>query len=241
MKKQTIFKGAATALITPINKNGVDYAQLNRLIEAQISAGINALVICGTTGESSTLSDAEHREVLEFAAKIVNGRIPIIAGTGSNDTAYAIDLTQFSCKIGYDAMLVVTPYYNKATQKGLVKMFSTIADASTKPIILYNVPSRTGINIEPQTYLSLAEHPNIAAIKEANGNISKIAETIALIGDKLDIYSGNDDQIVPILSLGGMGVISVLSNVLPQKTVEICTKFFSGDVKASAALQLKLL
>ena len=187
MKQQTIFKGVATALVTPLTKDGVDYDAFRELIEWQIGQGINALVICGTTGESSTLTDEEHREVLKFAAEVTNGRVPLIAGTGSNDTAYAIELTQFACEIGYDAMLVVTPYYNKTTQKGLVAMFSAIADASTKPVILYNVPSRTGVNIEPATYAALAEHPNIWAIKEANGNLSKIVETAALVGDKLDI------------------------------------------------------
>jgi len=241
MKKQTIFTGVATALITPLDENGVNYPEFERLINDQIERGIDALVICGTTGESSALSDEEHREVLEFAIKVIGGRVTAIAGTGSNDTAYAIGLTKHACELGYDAMLVVTPYYNKATQKGLVSMYTAIADASTKPLILYNVPSRTGVSIEPSTYLALADHPMIAAIKEANGNISKIAETIALVGDKLDIYSGNDDQIVPIMALGGKGVISVLSNVLPEKTKEICERFEEGDVKGSAALQLELL
>lgn len=241
MTTNPIFRGAATALITPITENGVDYELFGRLIDWQIEQGINALVIAGTTGEGSTLSDVEHREVLRYAVEHIAGRVPTIAGTGSNDTAYAISLTEYACSIGADAMLVVTPYYNKATQKGLVKMYRAIADASTKPIILYNVPSRTGVNIEPATYLTLAEHPNISAIKEANGNISKIVQTAALLGDKLDIYSGNDDQIVPILSVGGAGVISVLSNVIPAQTVEICTRWFNGDITGSAALQYKYL
>ena len=241
MKNGHIFTGVATALITPTNENGVDYAAFKKLIEWQIDEGIDALVICGTTGENSTLSDAEHRQVLKFALDTVAGRVPMIAGTGSNDTAYAIDMTKYACQIGYDAMLVVTPYYNKTTQKGLVAMFNAIADASTKPIILYNVPSRTGVSIEPATYVKLAEHPMIAAIKEANGNISKIVETAALVGDKLDIYSGNDDQIVPIMACGGMGVISVLSNVAPKATVEMCRTFFSGDVAGAMAMQKKYL
>ena len=241
MKEQTIFQGVATALVTPLTKDGVNYDAFRKLIEWQIGQGINALVICGTTGESSTLTDEEHREVLKFAAEVTNGRVPLIAGTGSNDTAYAIELTQFACEIGYDAMLVVTPYYNKTTQKGLVAMFSAIADASTKPVILYNVPSRTGVNIEPATYAALAEHPNIWAIKEANGNLSKIVETAALVGDKLDIYSGNDDQIVPLLACGGKGVISVLSNVLPKESVEICDRYFAGDVIGAMELQKKYL
>ena len=241
MTNSPIFKGAATALITPLNANGVDYDTLGRLIDWQIEQGINALVIAGTTGEGSTLTDEEHREVLRFSAERTNGRVPVIAGTGSNDTAYAVDLTRFACEVGCDAMLVVTPYYNKATQNGLIKMYNTIADASTKPLIVYNVPSRTGVNIEPATYAKLAEHPMIKGIKEANGNISKIVETAALVGDKLDIYSGNDDQIVPILSMGGSGIISVLSNIMPKETVNICDTYFAGDVKRSAVLQCEYM
>ena len=241
MTNKPIFTGAATALVTPLNENGVDYAAFEKLINWQIEQGIDALVICGTTGEASTLTDEEHREVLKFAAEVVAGRVPIIAGTGSNDTAYAIDMTRFACEIGYDAMLVVTPYYNKTTQKGLIAMFTAIADASTKPLILYNVPGRTGVNIEPATYAALADHPMIAAIKEAGGNISKIVETAALVGDKLDIYSGNDDQIVPILACGGKGVISVLSNVLPGETSQMCHTFFKGDVAGAMEMQKKYL
>ena len=241
MKTKTIFEGAATALITPLTPDGVDYENFGRLIDWQIDAGIDALVIAGTTGEGSTLTDEEHREVLDYAVKRAAGRVPMIAGTGSNDTAYAIDLTRFACDIGYDAMLVVTPYYNKATQKGLVKMYEAIADASTKPLVLYNVPSRTGVAIQPATYAALAEHPMIAAIKEANGDISKIAETMALVGDKLDLYSGNDDQIVPVLSLGGKGVISVLSNLIPAETSQMVKKFMAGDVRGAAKMQLDYL
>ena len=241
MTTKPIFTGAATALVTPLTENGVDYAAFEKLINWQIDSGIDALVICGTTGEASTLTDEEHRQVLKFAAQVVNGRVPTIAGTGSNDTAYAIDMTKFACDLGYDAMLVVTPYYNKTTQKGLIAMFTAIADASTKPLILYNVPSRTGVTIEPATYAALADHPMIAAIKEAGGNISKIVETAALVGDKLDIYSGNDDQIVPILACGGKGVISVLSNVVPKETSAICKTFFAGDLKGSMDMQVKYL
>ena len=241
MTNKPIFTGAATALVTPLNENGVDYPALEKLINWQIESGIDALVICGTTGEASTLTDEEHRQVLKFSAEVVNGRVPIIAGTGSNDTAYAIDMTKYACEIGYDAMLVVTPYYNKTTQRGLIAMFTAIADASTKPLILYNVPGRTGVNIEPATYAALADHPNIAAIKEAGGNISKIVETAALVGDKLDIYSGNDDQIVPILACGGKGVISVLSNVVPKETSDICHTFFAGNVKEAMDMQIKYL
>ena len=239
--KKTIFKGAATAIITPLCEQGIDYVRFAELIEWQIAEGIDAIVVCGTTGEASTLTDEEHREAIAFAVKQVNGRIPVIAGTGSNDTAYAIDLTKFACEAGADAMLVVTPYYNKATQKGLIASFTAIADASTKPLILYNVPSRTGCNILPATAAILAEHPNIVAIKEACGNISQIAELAALTRGKLDIYSGNDDQIVPVLALGGKGVISVLSNPMPRATAEICKKFFAGDVAGAAKMQLDLL
>ncbi len=240
MERKPVFTGAATALITPLNENGVDYPKFKELIEWQISEGINALVIAGTSGEASTLTDEEHREVLKFAVETAAGRVPIIAGTGSNDTDYAIDLTKYACEIGCDAMLVVTPYYNKATQKGLIKMFTAIADASTKPVILYNVPSRTGVNIEPSTYLALSKHPMITGIKEANGQIDKITETMALCGDSLDLYSGNDDQIIPLMSVGGKGVISVLSNVLPKKTVEMCDKFFAGDIKGAAQMQFDM-
>ncbi len=238
MTANPIFRGAATALITPMHADGaVDYESFGRLIDWQINEGIDALVIAGTTGEGSTLSDAEHREVLAYATERIGGRVPCIVGTGSNDIAYAVDLTKFACSIGADAMLVVTPYYNKATQKGLIASYNAIADASDKPIIVYNVPSRTGVGIEPSTYLELAKHPNIAAIKEANGNISKIVETAALIGDSLDIYSGNDDQIVPILAMGGSGVISVLSNIMPAQTSRLCHLFFEGRIAESAKLQ----
>lgn len=240
--REPIFRGAATALITPFDKNGkVDYGRFGDLVEYQIEGGINALVVCGTTGEASTLTDDEHRDCISFVVKKTAGRVPVIAGAGSNDTAYAIDLAKHACEVGADALLMVTPYYNKATQKGLIRMYNEIADASEKPIIVYNVPSRTGVNIEPETYLALAKHENIVGIKEANGNLGKITETFALLGDKLDIYSGNDDQIVSLLSLGGLGVISVLSNLLPRETVEICDRFFRGDVKGAAALQLRMI
>ena len=241
IQKQPVFRGVATALITPLTETGVDYPALERLINWQIEQGINAIVSCGTTGEGSTLTDEEHREVLRFTVEKTAGRVPVIAGTGSNDTAYAIDLTKYACEIGADAMLVVSPYYNKATQKGLIQSFTAIADASTKPVILYNVPSRTGCNILPATASVLADHPMIVGIKEACGNISQIAELAAAVRGRMDIYSGNDDQIVPVLSLGGIGVISVLSNPMPAETVAICDKFFAGDIKGSAELQLDLL
>ncbi len=241
MTKHPIFKGAATALITPTNEQGVDYPAFGKLIDWQIDQGIDALVIAGTTGEGSTLTDAEHREVLRFAYERIAGRVPAIAGTGSNDTAYAVSMSQFACSLGYDALLVVTPYYNKATQKGLIQSFTAIADASTKPLILYNVPSRTGCNIQPETAAILAQHPNIAAIKEASGNISQVVSLAAQAGDNLDIYSGNDDQIVPLLSIGGSGVISVLSNLLPKETSQMCHKYFDGDVQGACQLQLHYL
>ncbi len=239
--KKTIFTGAATAIITPMNANGVDYEAYGKLIDWQLAQGIDAIVATGTTGEASTLTDEEHQEVIRFTVERVAGRVPVIAGTGSNDTAYAIELTKFACEAGADAVLVVTPYYNKATQKGLIQMFTQIADASTKPLILYNVPSRTGCNLLPATVAKLAEHPNISAIKEASGNISQIAELAHLTQGKIDIYSGNDDQIVPVLSLGGKGVISVLSNVLPAETSAMCHKFMDGDTAGALKLQLDLL
>lgn len=237
--ERSIFKGAATAIITPMKNGEVDFDALRRLVDFQIENGIDALVAAGTTGESSTLTDEEHVEVIKTVVDQAAGRVPVIAGTGSNDAAYAIKLSQDACRLGADALLLVTPYYNKATQQGLVQMYKAIAAEVDRPIILYNVPSRTGVNIEPQTYLALADTPNIVAIKEANGNISKIVETMSLVGDKLDLYSGNDDQIVPLLSLGGKGVISVLSNLLPRETSELCHAFFRGDITAAAAAQFK--
>lgn len=239
--KAPVFEGIATALITPITENGIDYDAFGRLIDWQIEKGVNGLVVCGTTGESSTLTDAEHREAIAFAVKRANHRVPIIAGTGSNDTAYALDLTEFSCKAGVDGVLVVTPYYNKATQNGLIRLFTEIADRSTAPVILYNVPSRTGVNIEPKTVKALSAHPNINAIKEASGNISAVADIAALCGEDINIYSGNDDQIVPIMSLGGKGCISVLSNLLPTESAALCAKFKNGDVKGAKDLQIKYL
>ena len=239
--KTPIFTGAATALITPFRNREIDYEAFGHIIDDQLNAGIDALVICGTTGEASTLTDDEQISAIEFAVKRVAGRVPVIAGAGSNDTEHAIKLCKRSCEVGADALLIVTPYYNKTSQRGLIHMYTRIADSVDKPIILYNVPSRTGVNIEPATYAALADHPNINAIKEASGNFSKLVETVALVGDKLAVYSGNDDQVVPMLALGGKGVISVLSNVLPAETSEMCKRFQSGDVKGSAAMQCKYL
>ena len=239
--KKTVFTGAATAIITPFKNGKIDYESFEKLINWQIAEGIDAIVVCGTTGEASTLTDDEHRDAIKFAVDTVAGRVPVIAGTGSNDTAYAIELTSHACEAGADAVLVVTPYYNKATQRGLIEMFTAIADASTKPVILYNVPSRTGCNILPATAAKLAEHENIVAIKEASGNLSQVAELAHLVGDKLDIYSGNDDQIVPILSLGGKGVISVLSNPMPRETSKMCHDFLEGNIKEARQAQLDLI
>ena len=239
--KNAVFTGAATAIVTPLTKDGIDYEQFGRLIDWQIETGVSAIVAVGTTGEGSTLTDAEHKEAIKFCVDRVGGRVPVIAGTGSNDTAYAIELTRFSCEVGADAMLLVTPYYNKATQKGLIESFKAIADASTKPCILYNVPSRTGCNLMPESVAVLAEHPNIVGIKEACGNISQVAELCALVADKIAVYSGNDDQIVPILSLGGVGVISVLSNIMPAETQKMCSDYMSGNIEAARRAQLDLL
>ena len=239
--KNTLFTGAATAIVTPLNKDGIDYEAFGRLIDWQIEAGIDAIVAVGTTGEGSTLTDEEHKEAISFCVKRAAGRVPVIAGTGSNDIAYAIALTKYAEEAGADGMLLVTPYYNKATQNGMYESFKAIAEATTKPCILYNVPSRTGCNLLPKTVARLAEIPNIVGIKEASGNISQVAEIAALAGDKIDIYSGNDDQIVPILSLGGKGVISVLSNVMPKETSDMCKMYLDGDVNGSLKLQLKLL
>ena len=238
---QTIFQGAATAIITPFRNDNIDFESFGKMIDWQIEKGINAIVTCGTTGEASTMTDEEHKKAIEFTVERVNGRVPVIAGTGSNDTAYAIELSKFACEAGADALLLVTPYYNKATQNGLIRSFSITADACDKPCILYNVPSRTGCNILPATALALSEHPNIVAIKEASGNLSQIAELAAMTRGKLDIYSGNDDQILPVLSLGGKGVISVLSNVVPTETVAMCQNFFEGNIAEATRLQLDLL
>ena len=239
--KKTVFTGAATAIITPFKNGAIDYPAFSRIIDDQIAGGIDAIVVAGTTGEAATLTHEEHCECIKFAVEKVAGRVPVIAGTGSNDTAYGIELSKYACEVGADALLLVTPYYNKATPKGLIKNFIETAEATDKPIILYNVPSRTGCNISLPVYRELAKHERIVAVKEASGNISAIAELIAECGDSLDIYSGNDDQIVPIMSLGGKGVISVLSNVLPKETHDMTSLCLNGNFKDAAALQLKYL
>ena len=235
-----IFTGAGVALVTPFHADGaVHYEKLAELIEDQIKQGTDALIICGTTGEASTLSHEEHVEVIDFAVKTVNGRIPVVAGTGSNCTETAVYLSQEAEKSGADGLLIVTPYYNKATQKGLITHYTMIAESVSLPIIMYNVPGRTGCNILPETAVELAKNvKNIVGIKEASGNLSQVARLMALAEGCIDLYSGNDDQILPILSLGGKGVISVLSNVAPAQTHEICARFFAGDLDGSRKMQL---
>lgn len=243
MKKSTIFRGIATALATPMTESGVDYEALGRLIDFQLAEGINALVAVGTTGESATLTPQERNEVIRFTVERVNGRVPVIAGTGTNNTLHALEYSKTACSIGADALLVVTPYYNynKSLDSGLLAHFRTIADNVDKPIILYNVPSRTGCNMLPATVEKLAEHPNIAAIKEASGNMSQVVELFARCGDKLDIYSGEDALTVPILAMGGQGTISVLSNVAPRQTVDMADAFFAGRVAEAAGMQCRYL
>lgn len=239
MKTNTIFRGIATALVTPMNQNGVDYERFGKFIDWQINQGINALVVCGTTGEAPTLTDEEKKRCISIAIERSAGRVPVIAGTGSNNVAHGIELSKFATAEGADALLVVTPYYNKATQSGLVNIYSEYAAATDKPIIVYNVPGRTGVNVEPTTYAKLAEIENIAAIKEANNDIAKIVETMSYVSGKMDLYSGNDDQIVPLLGVGAVGCISVLSNILPAETVEICNRYSAGDIDGALQLQFE--
>ncbi len=240
-REKPVFTGAGTAIVTPFKNDEVDYDALGKLIDNQIAAGIDSIVVCGTTGEASTLTDEEHRDVIKFTVEKVAKRVPVIAGTGSNDYAYAVDLSLHACEVGADALLHVTPYYNKASQAGLVKYFSKIADNVTKPVILYNVPSRTGCAIGIDAYKELAQHPNIIATKEACGDISFLVKLFHAVGDQIYIYSGNDDQIIPIMSLGGKGVISVLSNIAPAVTVEMTHACLNGDFRRGAELQLEYL
>lgn len=236
--KKIPFKGAAVAIVTPFDETGINFAELGRIIDDQIANQTDAICITGTTGESATMSDEEHRAAIKFAVEHVKGRVPVIAGAGSNETSYAIKLSQEAENVGADAVLVVTPYYNKCTQNGLVAHYTKIADSINLPVIVYNVPSRTGVNIKPETYAKLAEHPRIVATKEANGDLTSVLRTRKLCGDKLAVYSGNDDQIIPILSLGGSGVISVLSNVAPRQTHMICQNYFDGKVDEASRLQI---
>ncbi|MBE7043801.1 MAG: 4-hydroxy-tetrahydrodipicolinate synthase [Ruminococcaceae bacterium] len=240
--KQTIFTGSGVALVTPfLEDNSVNYKKLAELIEYHIEHRTDALIICGTTGEAATLSNEEHEQVLKFSVEQTKGRIPVIAGTGSNDTAYAIQLSQYAQSIGADGLLLVTPYYNKASQKGLIAHYTAIANSVTLPIILYNVPSRTGVNITPETLNVLADVPNIVAIKEASGDLGLAAKMMQLCGDRIDFYSGNDDIVVPLLSIGGIGVISVAANIIPEEVHDMCQLYLDGKVKEAAALQLKYL
>ena len=239
--KKTLFTGMATAMVTPMTPTGVDYDTLAEFIEFQIEEGINALVACGTTGESATLSQEERKEVIRFTIDRVAGRVPVIAGVGTNNTEHVLDFTKSACDNGADGLLVVTPYYNKATQGGLIKHFSMIADAAEKPVIMYNVPSRTGCNLQANTVATLADHPNIVGLKEASGNMSQVVDIIAKCGDKLDIYSGEDALTVAMMSMGGKGCISVLSNVMPRLSVEMTDAAFAGDFKKAAALQCRML
>ena len=230
------------AIVTPMKADcSINYEKLGEIIDWQIREGTDSIVICGTTGESTTMSDEEHVECIRYTVERVAGRVPVVAGAGSNDTAYAVWLSKESKQAGADALLHVTPYYNKTSQAGLVRHFNIIADATDLPVILYNVPGRTGLDIKPQTYLELSAHPNIVGIKEASGNIANIAQTAALCGDAMDLYSGNDDQILPLLSLGGKGVISVLANIMPREAHDIVQLYLDGKTAESTALQLKLM
>ncbi|HEY8444410.1 MAG TPA: 4-hydroxy-tetrahydrodipicolinate synthase [Clostridia bacterium] len=236
-----IFKGSGTAMITPFDSEGVNYRTFGQLIDYQINNGTDALIVLGTTGEPSTMTDQEKAQVIEFAVDYVNGKVPVIAGIGTNNTVTSVNNAKVAASIGADALLAVTPYYNKCTQKGLIEHYYRIADSTDLPLIVYNVPSRTGVNIQPQTYLELSKHPNIVAIKEACGNIDQICKTAALVKDKMTIYSGDDSCTLPILALGGMGVISVVSNAVPDIVSKLCKSFFEGDLKTAQELQFKLL
>lgn len=240
--KKVVFQGAGVAIVTPMRQDfSIDYETFGKLIDWQIEQGADAVIVCGTTGESSTMTDEEHVEVVRYAAQRIAGRVPLVAGAGSNHTDYAVWMSKECEQAGADALLHLTPYYNKTSQLGLVRHFNVIADATGLPVILYNVPSRTGMDIKAETYRELAKHPNIVATKEAGGNISAIAKMVHLCGDQLGFYSGNDDQIVPLLSLGGLGVISVLSNVMPRETHQICELFFAGKISQAARLQCDLI
>ena len=239
--KNTVFQGMATAMITPMNARGIDFDTMGRFIDWQIASGINALVVMGTTGENATIEPEDQTEVIRYTVERVAGRIPVIAGTGTNNTEHVLRNTREACRVGADAVLVVTPYYNKATQNGLVKHFYAVADASTVPVIVYNVPTRTSVNILPRTAATLAEHPNIVGIKEASGNMAQMVEIMHLCGDKIDVYSGEDALTVPMMAMGAKGTISVLSNVAPREAVAMTDACLAGDYKTAAAWQCKLL
>ncbi len=235
-----IFKGSGVALVTPFTAGGVNYEVLDKLLDFHLENSTDAIIACGTTGEASTMTDEEKSKVIEFTVKKIKNKIPVIAGTGSNDTKHSIEMSKEAERLGANALLVITPYYNKTTQKGLIEHFTKIADSVNIPIIIYNVPGRTGLNVLPQTLAELKKHPNIAGVKEASGDISQIAEVARLCGNDFAIYSGNDDQVVPIMSLGGLGVISVTANIMPKEVHGIAAAFLEGDVKRSCELQLKL-
>lgn len=237
----SLFTGSGVAIVTPFNESGVDFEKLRELLEWHIEQKTDAIIVCGTTGEASTMSEQERKETIKFTVDVVKGRIPVIAGTGSNNTKAAVEMSKWADSIGVDGLLVITPYYNKTTQRGCIEHFKAIASQVSKPIIIYNVPGRTGLNITPETLFELSKVENIAAVKEASSNIVQIAEIAQLCGDKLDIYSGNDDQIVPLMALGAKGVISVVANIIPRETHELCEKFFNGDLKGSLDMQLKML
>lgn len=240
--KELVFRGSGVAVITPMNEDlSINYDEYGRVLDFLVDNGSNAIISCGTTGEASTLSDREHIDVISYAVKRVNGRVPVIAGTGSNDTGYAIELTKEAEKLGADASLQVTPYYNKTSQRGMIAHFNAIADSTELPVILYNVPSRTGLSITPETYKELSRHPKIVATKEASGNLSMIASTVDLCGDDLYIFSGNDQEITPIMALGGKGVISVLANVKPRETSDICSFCLDNDFISAAKLQIEMI
>ena len=239
--KNTIFTGMGTAIVTPMTENGIDYDALGRLIEFQIESGINAIVVMGTTGENATIEPEDQKKVIAYTVEKVAKRVPVIAGTGTNNTEHVLSNTKAACEVGADAILVVTPYYNKATQAGLIKHFTMIADASTVPVILYNVPGRTGCNLLPKSVAVLAEHPNIVGIKEATGNMAQTVEILHLCGDKIDVYSGEDALTVPMMAMGGAGTISVLSNVVPKESVAMTDACKAGDFKTAAAWQCRLL
>ena len=239
--KKTVFKGMASAIVTPMTAEGIDYEALGRFLEFQIENGINAIVVMGTTGENATIEPEDQKEVIRFTVEKVAKRVPVIAGTGTNDTSHVLRNTKAACEVGADAVLVVTPYYNKATQNGLIKHFTAVADASTVPVILYNVPGRTGCNLLPKTVAALAEHPNIVGLKEATGNMAQMVEIMRLCGDKIDVYSGEDALTVPMMAMGGSGTISVLSNVAPREAVAMTDACLAGDYAAAAKMQCDLL
>ena len=242
MRTKSVFTGSCCAIITPFDKNGdINFPALKEIVEFQVENGTDCICACGTTGEASTMNDKEHLSVIEFIVNTVNGRIPVIAGTGSNDTRHGLELCKNACALGVDGLLVVTPYYNKTSQRGLIHHYNTIADSVDKPIIIYNVPGRTGCNVAPATLKTLAEHPNIAGIKEASGNMAQVVEMMSLCADKIDFYSGNDEINIPIMSMGGSGAISVLANVAPAQTHNMLKYALDGDYKNASKMQMEAL